>query len=79
MPPPLVDTMPLGRLQNTISRLMLPLDQVHMNSHPVAQTACYLRRYQTEMLRFQPQLTRGIQLLQEGRLAHLPEFIPIFQ
>lgn len=31
------------------------------------------------MLRFIPQLNRGIQLLQEGRVTHLSDFVPIFQ
>lgn len=38
----------------------------------------YLRRLQSEMLRFIPHLNRSIQLMQEGRVTHLPDLIPIF-
>lgn len=38
----------------------------------------YLRRLQSEILRFVPHLNRSIQLMQEGRVTHLPDLIPIF-
>ena len=53
----------------------------HSNVHanPRVNAINYLRRLQNNMLRFVPQLNRGIQLLQEGRTTHLPDLIEIFE
>jgi hypothetical protein len=69
---------PLAQLQNNINRLNFPLEQLPQNASMRDQTLLYLRRLQSEMLRFVPQLNRGIQLLQEGRITHLNEFVPVF-
>lgn len=42
------------------------------------QTAQYLKRLQHQMLRMIPQINRGVQLLSEGRVTHMPGFIPLF-
>ena len=47
--------------------------------NPRDQTLLYLRKYQSELLKFMPQLSRGIQLLQEGRANHLNSFLPTFR
>lgn len=66
------------QLQTTINRLNLPNEQPQLHLTPRDQTVMYLRRLQSEILRFIPHLNRAIQLLQEGRVTHLPELIPIF-
>lgn len=66
-------------MEQSISRVNLPPYSLPNNSNPREYTIQYLRRLQNNMLRFIPQLNRGIQLLQEGRTTHLPEFINIFE
>ena len=69
----------LEQLEQSISRVNLPPYSLPNNSNPREYTIQYLRRLQNNMLRFIPQLNRGIQLLQEGRTTHLPEFVSIFE
>lgn len=69
----------LEQLEQSISRVNLPPYNLPNNSNPREYTVQYLRRLQNNMLRFIPQLNRGIQLLQEGRTTHLPEFMNIFE
>jgi hypothetical protein len=55
----------LSNLQGSISRLNLPPEQFINNDQLGVreQTALYLRRLQNQMLRFIPQLSRGIQMM----------------
>lgn len=69
----------LEQLEQSISRMNLPPYNLPNSSNPREYTVQYLRRLQNNMLRFIPQLNRGIQLLQEGRTTHLSEFIHIFE
>jgi hypothetical protein len=74
-----VNYTPLINLESNISRLSLPNDPIPLHANPREQTLLYLRRLQSEMLRFMPQLSRSIQMLQEGRVNHLPDLVPILQ
>lgn len=68
----------LNHLETTINRLNLPGEQIPQHLNAREATVHYLRRLQSEMLRFIPQLNRGIQLTQEGRFTHLNDLIPVF-
>lgn len=50
-----------------------------IHGNPRINAISYLRRLQNDMLRFIPQLGRAIQMLQDGRVTHLPDFIDIFE
>jgi hypothetical protein len=79
-PRPTLNINPINQLQHNISRLNMPPEVPPTGiANGRELTAQYLRKLQNEMLRFIPQLNRGIQLLQEGRVGHLADFLPIFQ